>query len=44
LGEALGVRGTPAIFTPSGEYIGGYLAPAEMVKQLEKSEKMAARN
>jgi len=44
LGEALGVRGTPAIFTPSGEYIGGYLAPAEMVKQLEKSEKMASRN
>lgn len=44
LGEALGVRGTPAIFTPSGEYIGGYLAPKEMIKQLERSEKMAARN
>jgi thiol:disulfide interchange protein DsbC len=38
LGEDLGVRGTPAIFTRSGDYIGGYLAPTELVKQLEESE------
>jgi thiol:disulfide interchange protein DsbC len=37
LGEDLGVRGTPAIFSPSGEYIGGYLPPAELVKQLDES-------
>jgi thiol:disulfide interchange protein DsbC len=35
LGEDLGVRGTPAIFTTSGDYIGGYLPPAELVKQLD---------
>lgn len=38
LGEDLGVRGTPAIFSPSGEYIGGYLPPADLVKALDKSE------
>jgi thiol:disulfide interchange protein DsbC len=38
LGEDLGVRGTPAIFTRTGEYIGGYLAPADLVKALDKSE------
>lgn len=43
LGEQLGVRGTPAIFTPGGEYIGGYLPPQEMVKQLEQLEKVAAK-
>ena len=35
LGEQLGVRGTPAIFTDSGEYIGGYLAPDQMVSRLD---------
>ena len=38
LGEDLGVRGTPAIFTSRGDYIGGYLAPDELVKQIEESE------
>jgi thiol:disulfide interchange protein DsbC len=38
LGEDLGVRGTPAIFTRNGDYIGGYLAPDELVKQIEESE------
>jgi len=38
MGEDLGVRGTPAIFTRSGDYIGGYLAPDELVKQIEQSE------
>lgn len=35
LGERLGVRGTPAIFTTGGDYIGGYLQPAQMFEQLE---------
>jgi thiol:disulfide interchange protein DsbC len=38
MGEDLGVRGTPAIFTRAGEYIGGYLPPADLVKKLEESE------
>jgi thiol:disulfide interchange protein DsbC len=38
LGEDLGVRGTPAIFTRSGDYIGGYLPPADLLKKLEESE------
>lgn len=36
LGEQLGVRGTPAIFTVNGDYIGGYLPPNEMKKQLDE--------
>jgi thiol:disulfide interchange protein DsbC len=38
MGEDLGVRGTPAIFAPNGQYIGGYLPPAELVKQLDDFE------
>jgi len=38
MGEDLGVRGTPAIFTRNGDYIGGYLAPDELVKQIVQSE------
>ncbi|MGH8175323.1 MAG: DsbC family protein [Steroidobacter sp.] len=36
LGEDMGVRGTPAIFTTNGDYIGGYLPPAEMKRQLDE--------
>lgn len=36
LGEQLGVRGTPAIFTAGGDYIGGYLAPGQMLKELDR--------
>jgi thiol:disulfide interchange protein DsbC len=36
LGEDMGVTGTPAIFTESGGYIGGYLPPARMLAQLEE--------
>lgn len=36
LGERMGVRGTPAIFTSTGEYIGGYLAPGQMLKELDR--------
>jgi thiol:disulfide interchange protein DsbC len=38
LGEDLGVRGTPEIFTRNGDYIGGYLAPDDLVKQVIESE------
>jgi thiol:disulfide interchange protein DsbC len=34
LGLTFGVRGTPAIYTPSGESIGGYLSPADMASAL----------
>lgn len=34
LGRELGIRGTPAIFTVSGEAIPGYRAPAELVELL----------
>lgn len=42
LGEEMGVQGTPAIFTVSGDYIGGYLPPKEMVRQLEELKVAAA--
>jgi thiol:disulfide interchange protein DsbC len=35
LGQSLGIRGTPAILTESGEYISGYLPPAELVRYLK---------
>jgi thiol:disulfide interchange protein DsbC len=38
LGEDLGVRGTPAIFTKNGQYIGGYLPPADLIKQLDEMD------
>jgi len=43
LGSDLGVEGTPAIFTQGGDYIGGYLAPAELVQAIQDSQKVAAR-
>lgn len=42
LGEDLGVRGTPAIFTPAGDYIGGYLPPSALVEQLNVMKNDAA--
>ena len=43
LGEDLGIRGTPAIFTPHGDYIGGYLPPQELVQELEKMRVAAVK-
>ena len=43
LGESLGVRGTPAIFTMSGDYIGGYLPPGQLVKELERLSAVAKK-
>lgn len=42
LGVDLGVEGTPAIFTSTGEYIGGYLTPDELVEIAQKADKTAA--
>lgn len=35
LGRRIGVRGTPAIFSDTGELIGGYLPPATLAKLLD---------
>ena len=34
LGQRMGVNGTPAIYNSEGEYLGGYLAPDELLKRL----------
>ncbi len=34
LGVALGVRGTPAVFTAAGEQVGGYVPAAELLPQV----------
>lgn len=39
MGDDLGVEGTPAIFTQNGDYIGGYLAPADLVQAVQDSQK-----
>lgn len=36
LGEEIGVNGTPAIFTETGNYIGGYLPPQRLVSYLDE--------
>jgi thiol:disulfide interchange protein DsbC len=41
LGSDLGVEGTPAIFTQNGDYIGGFLAPDELVQSIQESQKQA---
>lgn len=43
LGEEMGVRGTPAIFTPEGEYIGGYVPPKELAQQLAQLQQAAKK-
>lgn len=37
LGQGVGVRGTPAVFSESGELLGGYLPPATLLQRLEES-------
>ena len=43
LGEQFGVRGTPAIFTNAGDYIGGYLPPQQLIEQLNELQKQAKK-
>ncbi|HWX78469.1 MAG TPA: DsbC family protein [Steroidobacteraceae bacterium] len=38
LGESLGVRGTPAMFSEYGDYINGYIPPQELVQQLKEMQ------
>lgn len=35
LGLTFGVRGTPAIYTPEGKQLGGYVAPDDLLKRLD---------
>jgi thiol:disulfide interchange protein DsbC len=42
LGGDLGVDGTPAIFTQSGDYIGGYMTPQDLVEAVQESQKAAS--
>ncbi len=35
LGRAIGVTGTPAVYTPSGINVGGYLSPEALLQRLE---------
>lgn len=39
LGEQVGVQGTPAIITDTGEYIGGYLPAAQLAARLSGKDK-----
>ena len=41
MGSDLGVEGTPAIFTQTGDYVGGFLTPAELVQAVQDSQKAA---
>ncbi len=41
LGSDLGIEGTPAIFTQDGDYVGGFLTPAELVQAIQDSRKQA---
>lgn len=36
LGRELGISGTPAIFLPNGEMVGGYLPPAQLLQRLQQ--------
>jgi thiol:disulfide interchange protein DsbC len=39
MGEDFGLEGTPAIYTQSGEYIGGFLTPEQLVALVQESAK-----
>ncbi len=38
LGQELGMRGTPGIFTDKGEYVAGYMPPAQLLEKLKQLE------
>ncbi|EGA65328.1 thioredoxin fold domain-containing protein [Vibrio brasiliensis] len=38
LGRELGISGTPAIFLPNGEMVGGYLPPAQLLQRLQQTQ------
>ena len=37
LGQKLGIRGTPALFTKEGEQLGGYVPPQQLIERLTGS-------
>jgi thiol:disulfide interchange protein DsbC len=37
LGHRVGLRGTPAIYSSTGEHLGGYLTPATLIRVLDES-------
>ena len=41
IGKAMGVDGTPAIFTPEGDHVGGYVPPDQLAAKLDQ---LAQRN
>lgn len=41
-GEDLGVEGTPAIFTQTGDYVGGFMTPEQLVQAVQETQKAAA--
>jgi len=42
MGEDMGVEGTPAIFTQTGDYVGGFMTPDQLVKVIQESQKSAS--
>jgi thiol:disulfide interchange protein DsbC len=38
LGQELGMRGTPGIFTEHGDYVAGYMPPAQLLEKLKQLE------
>jgi thiol:disulfide interchange protein DsbC len=42
MGEDMGVEGTPAIFTQTGDYVGGFMTPDQLVKVIQETQKTAA--
>jgi thiol:disulfide interchange protein DsbC len=42
MGQAFGVRGTPAIITAQGTLIAGYLPPSQLVARLDSEKRIAA--
>jgi thiol:disulfide interchange protein DsbC len=44
LGQRLGVRGTPAVFSETGELLGGYLTPSALEKRLDEEDSKVAAN
>lgn len=49
IGKSMGVDGTPAIFTPEGDHVGGYVPPDKLVQKLDalaqaqKGRKLSAK-
>jgi len=45
LGEEMGVRGTPAIISAGGDYLGGYVPPAKLAEYLDQldAEQVASK-